>query len=192
MILGKSTVVTKMEACTCHYPPGHAWSWQCLSVCALSLSPHLPLPLYLRSMAGALTPGRRITATQRRSRQSTPHPPAADSHPDSHSARRPAHPFTDKCSDGKTSAGRTTRTPELGSTLYWGDEMEREATCSGFSRGTRVLHVLRAAAEELSGRARERKASERTCSYPLLTPELCIPEVLVLSPFAMGEADTEE
>ena len=119
-------------------------------------------------------------------------PPAADSHPDSHSARRPAHPFTDKCSDGKTSAGRTTRTPELGSTLYWGDEMEREATCSGFSRGTRVLHVLRAAAEELSGRARERKASERTCSYPLLTPELCIPEVLVLSPFAMGEADTEE
>lgn len=32
----------------------------------------------------------------------------------------------------------------------------------------------------------------KACSYPLLTPELCIPEVVVLSPFAMGEADTEE
>lgn len=52
--------------------------------------------------------------------------------------------------------------------------------------------MLRAAAEKLSGRAREREESERTCSYPLLTPELCIPEALVLSPFAMGEADTEE
>lgn len=29
-------------------------------------------------------------------------------------------------------------------------------------------------------------------SYPLLIPELCTPEMLVLSPFATGEADTEE
>lgn len=53
------------------------------------------------------------------------------------------------------------------------------------------------AAEELSRdrlgkEQREGKQSERACSYPLLTPKLCIPELLVLSPFAMGEADTEE
>lgn len=57
--------------------------------------------------------------------------------------------------------------------------------------------MLSAAASELprdrpgkdSGKGSKRKGA---CSYPLLTPELCIPEVLVLSPFAMGEADTEE
>lgn len=148
-------------------------------------------------MAGALTHLEKGSQPHRGEAGSPcPTPAAADSHPDSHSAKRPAYPFTDKCSDGKTPAGRKTSNV-LGGTLYWGDEMEGEATCSGLSWGTQVLHVLRAAAEELSGRAqertlRERKQSERTCSYPLLTLELCIPEVLVLSPFAMGEADTEE
>lgn len=57
--------------------------------------------------------------------------------------------------------------------------------------------LARMAAEEpsrdkLGKEQREGKQSERACSYPLLTPELCIPELLVLSPFAMGEADTEE
>lgn len=56
---------------------------------------------------------------------------------------------------------------------------------------------LSVAAEELSRHRLGKdsgggKQSERACSYPLLTPELCIPEVLVLSPFAMGQADTEE
>lgn len=71
----------------------------------------------------------------------------------------------------------------------------REKTCSMFPKGS--LTRLSVAAEELSrhrlGKDSEGgKQSERACSYPLLTPELCIPEVLVLSPFAMGEADTEE
>ena len=91
-----------MEACACQHPPGHAWSWQCLSVRALSLSPHLPLPLYLHSTGGALTHLEKGSQTHRGEAGSPcPTPPAADSHPDNHSARRPAHPFTDKRSDGK-------------------------------------------------------------------------------------------
>lgn len=64
--------------------------------------------------------------------------------------------------------------------------MERENTCSPLPQGTLIPLGLVWQYSEGG------KQSERACSYPLLTPELCIPEVLVLSPFAMGEADTEE
>lgn len=61
----------------------------------------------------------------------------------------------------------------------------------GSHRGTRVLHVLRGqlgreAVREGRRGQRERKQSERTCSYPLLTLELCIPGVSAICTICNG------
>lgn len=169
------------------------------------LSPRPPPPPCLCCAAGAPEPlGERITAIQRGQAglsRNENHPPP------NYSAVRPTPAFTDKCSDPhdhqwlrqwEAPARRKTSKHKSGlrGTLHCGWETEWETTCSMFPRDPNPT-MLSAAAEKLSrnglGKDSEgREAKWKACSYPLLTPELCIPEVLVLSPFAMGEADTEE